>query len=119
MLYYSSINNNKETETNYFSSDLDNKMIPSKEKLLNNTIYCFNKFLSKFICVGISVKDFQPKVEFGSSKGFKIIFNEEEWNLFLEHQGVMAHYLTFGNNEITPINIKNFTINWKNSKTRV
>lgn len=116
MSYYSPIKNNKESESNYFGGDLNNKMISSEEKLLNNKMYGLNKSLSKFICVGISVKDFQPKVEFGSSKGFKIIFNEEEWNLFLEHQGVMANYLTFGNSEYTPINMENLTIYFEKFK---
>ena len=76
-------------------------------------MFSLNHSFSKFGCVGISLNVFNPKLLIGSNKGFKIIFNEEEWKNILKNQGVIVSYLYSSNAHCDPINIGNITISFE------
>lgn len=82
----------------------------NSDKLLNAKIYYLNKSTSKFISVGIGLNDFLPKITIGGQNGFKVCLNEEEWNNFLNYQGVLVSYFYAFDGDTTPLKIGNITI---------
>lgn len=62
--------------------------------LLNCSTYPLNKSRSKFVSVGLSAHTpFVPLVQLHGLKGDWVTFDETEWRLLLENQGVISNYL--------------------------
>ena len=91
------------------TSNSDLKKYP-QEKLLNSKLYCLNSSASKFICVGLSLDDLCPKIQFGNQKGYNIIISEEEWRNLLKNQGVIANYFYSTYGDHFPLNIGDVVI---------
>lgn len=88
------------------------------ENLLNSKIFYLNNSASKFVSVGLSLRDFTPRVIIGGQKGFKIFFNENEWSQLLSNQGIISNYFYSTNTypETQPLKISNFTIYFERTK---
>lgn len=62
--------------------------------LLNCSTYALNKSRSKFVSVGLSAcAPFSPLVKLHGLKNDWVTFNEAEWKLLLENQGVISNFL--------------------------
>lgn len=62
--------------------------------LLNCSRYALNKSRSKFVSVGLSSHaPFTPLVELHGLKNDWVTFDEAEWRLLLENQGVISNFL--------------------------
>lgn len=71
--------------------DIKPKLYPV---LLNCSTYALNKSRSKFVSVGLSSHaPFTPLVELHGLKCDWVTFNEVEWKLLLENQGVISNFL--------------------------
>lgn len=62
--------------------------------LLNCSTYALNKSRSKFVSVGLSSHaPFAPLVGIHGLKNDWVIFNEVEWRLLLENQGIISNFV--------------------------
>lgn len=62
--------------------------------LLSASVYSLNKSRSKFVSVGLSsCAPFVPLLVLHGLKNDWIVFDEAEWNLLLENQGVISNFL--------------------------
>lgn len=86
---------------------------PNVEILLNPKIYYLNNSLSKFVCVGLSISDFKPRIRIGGQNGFNIIINEEEWKELQQNQGVLANYFYSSQADTYPLKIGSVTVNFE------
>lgn len=67
---------------------------PTFPVLLNITTYALNKSRSKYVSIGLTAqRPFTPHILLHGCKGDWIIFDEVQWNLLLEEQGVITNLL--------------------------
>lgn len=79
--------------------------------LLNCSTYALNKSRSKFVSVGLSAyAPFSPLVKLHRIKNDWVTFNEAEWKLLLEHQGVISNFLYTDAGQQQSLNIGSKTL---------
>lgn len=63
--------------------------------LINESIYYLNKSKSKWVSVGFSLeRKYDPIIKLGGCKyNQKVIFTEDQWNSFLNNQGIMLSFI--------------------------
>lgn len=65
------------------------------DALINESMYYVNKSRSKWVSVGFSLeRKYTPVIKLSGSKyNQNVIFNEHQWNSFLNNQGIMLSYI--------------------------
>lgn len=78
--------------------------------MLGERKYPLNKSRSKFVVVGLTYEHgFVPGIKLTGIKNDTISFNENEWNHFLNYQGVISNYF-YSNERYDAIHTDNFSI---------
>jgi hypothetical protein len=78
----------------------------SKMSLVNQNIYFLNKSRSKCVAIGLSPQlSFAPVVKIFGTKNQCAIFDKNEWNIILEHQGIIENYFREGDCQWPPIEV--------------
>lgn len=86
----------------------------TEKKLLNSKIYNLNNSLSKFVCVGMSVLDFAPRILIGGQNGFNIILTDEQWKDLQKNQGLVLNYFYSSEAETYPLKIGDIMVYFEN-----
>lgn len=85
--------------------------VKPKPVLLNCSTYALNKSRSKFVSVGLSAHaPFVPVVELHGLKNDWVTFDEGEWGLLLENQGVISNFLYTDEGQHQFVNIGSKTL---------
>jgi hypothetical protein len=89
--------------------------------LLNSTTFFLNKSRTKYVSVGLSVgSHYNPVIHLCGNRNQHVSFHEEDWNLFLQYQGLITNYL-FSNEdtrEWNPITLNHKTLHFETFNSR-
>lgn len=80
--------------------------------LLGERRFSLNKSKSKFVVIGLSGDDFEPCIQISGTKGDEVAFNESEWKLFLDQQGIISNYF-YSNDAFDELNTDSFRLEFK------
>lgn len=89
-----------------------NDIVKSKKELvvIGERRFSLNNSKSKYVSVGLARDyEYEPCIILKGNKNDVIIFSEEEWNGFLEYQGIITNYI-YSNNSTDPIHSKECSI---------
>lgn len=87
--------------------------------LLNQSIYFLNKSKTKYICIGLSPHiNFYPIVKVCGVKNQCVLFDENEWDMLLENQGILLNYFHTTDTQWTPMKLGSKVISFQTVEYR-
>lgn len=99
------------------SNSLNNSDLSSGIKnidIIQQWFHTLNKSVCKYICIGLSVEDFNPCIKISGSKGAAIVLNESEWRELLIYQGVITSRLFLSDTREEPLEFGNIGVHFEN-----